>query len=74
MGRYAEAETVYRELLDAQRRLLGPKHPYTLLAMHGLATILRNEGKYAEPEKYIAKFWKSNVGCWDRNTQRRQRP
>ncbi len=31
-GRYAEAEPLYREALDASRRVLGPEHPDTLIS------------------------------------------
>jgi hypothetical protein len=29
-GRYAEAEKLDREVLDIERRVLGPEHPTTL--------------------------------------------
>ncbi len=50
-GKYAEAEQMQRELLDVQRRVLGPEHPRTLATMSNLASSLTGRGKYAEVEQ-----------------------
>jgi tetratricopeptide (TPR) repeat protein len=53
-GTYADAnkqaETMYRELLPIQQRVLGPEHPNTLLTAVNLASALHSQGKYAEAE------------------------
>ena len=50
-GRYAEAEQEYRQLLDLDRRVLGPDHPGTLTAMSNLALTIQAEGRLAEAEQ-----------------------
>ena len=40
-GEYAAAEAVWREVLEATRDVLGPRHPDTLTNMHNLASTLR---------------------------------
>ena len=50
-SRFAEAETEYRQLLDAQRRNLSADHPDTLATMHNLASMLLDQGNDAEAEK-----------------------
>ena len=40
-----------RELLDLQRRVLGPEHPRTLDTMGNLACSLADQGKHAEAEQ-----------------------
>ena len=49
-GKYAEAEQMLRELLHAQRRMLGPEHPSTLGTTCDLASYLNKQGKHAEAE------------------------
>lgn len=36
-GKYADAETMHREVLEGLRRLLGPEHPRTLGSASSLA-------------------------------------
>ena len=50
-GKNAEAEQMGRELLDVERRVLGPEHPTTLTVMGNLALSLRRQGKHAEAEQ-----------------------
>jgi eukaryotic-like serine/threonine-protein kinase len=50
-NRHSEAEKIYREALDVERRVLGPEHPDTLGTMNNLANTLQAEGHYAEAEK-----------------------
>jgi tetratricopeptide (TPR) repeat protein len=52
-GQYKEAEKVYRETLDADRRVFGPENPSTLLVLHSLAVVLTNEGQYDEAESLL---------------------
>ena len=50
-GRYAEAEKLEREVMEAQRRVLGPEHPQTLSTILLLASTLQHESRYTEAEK-----------------------
>ncbi len=38
-GRYDEAETLYREALETQKRVLGDDHPETLWSIYGLGCV-----------------------------------
>ena len=49
--RNAEAEKIYRQALDIQRRVVGPEHPDTLLTMDNLNNTVAEQGRYAEAEK-----------------------
>jgi tetratricopeptide (TPR) repeat protein len=50
-GKYAEAEKIFREVLDKQGRLLGREHPETAETMTQLARDLQSQGRYPEAEK-----------------------
>ncbi len=45
---YAEAEKLRRDVLDVQRRVLGPEHPLTLVTMTELANTLSVQGRYKD--------------------------
>jgi tetratricopeptide (TPR) repeat protein len=49
-GRNAEAETMHREVLVVQRRVLGQEHPDTLTTAGNLASSLDSQGRYSEAE------------------------
>ena len=53
LGKHAEAEAMFRELLAAEREVHGPRHPHTLTAMGNLALTLRKLGKHAEAEAML---------------------
>ena len=40
MGDVAGARDLNQQVLDARRRLFGPEHPYTLIAMNNLVVRL----------------------------------
>ena len=50
-GRYAEAEELAREVLEDQRRVLGPDHPDCLASRQNLARLAGKAGRYAEAEQ-----------------------
>ena len=50
-GRYPEAEKLYRECFDVQRRVLGPDHPDTLWSMTYQANSMEAQGNYSDAEK-----------------------
>ncbi|KAH7143372.1 P-loop containing nucleoside triphosphate hydrolase protein [Fusarium sp. MPI-SDFR-AT-0072] len=60
LGKYMEAEQIYRQALDLTKGALGPEHPDTLTSMNNLATLLCNQGKYEEAERiYLTWLLKS---------------
>jgi tetratricopeptide (TPR) repeat protein len=50
LGRYHDAAAEYREVLDAELRVLGPDHPDTLAARREFAAVLNDQGKPTEAE------------------------
>jgi non-specific serine/threonine protein kinase/serine/threonine-protein kinase len=53
LGRYAEAEALSREAVEAGRQLLGDNHPQIFVLVRNLATALENQGRFAEAEFYL---------------------
>ncbi len=54
-GKYGQAEALYSQTLEIQRRVLGPEHPDTLLSMGNLADTCAKEGKYAQAEALFSQ-------------------
>lgn len=50
-GRYADAEKMDRETLEAERRVFGPENPETLNTLSYLAATLVRENRYSDAEK-----------------------
>ncbi|KAL9024719.1 MAG: hypothetical protein Q9196_006309, partial [Gyalolechia fulgens] len=49
-GLYENAATLNKRMLEQAERILGKKHPTTLVGMNNLALVLENQGKYEEAE------------------------
>jgi tetratricopeptide (TPR) repeat protein len=49
-GRWAEAEAIYHDVLEAQVRTLGETDPRTLSTRHELARTVANQGHWAQAE------------------------
>jgi len=49
-GKYADAEKLYRSVIEMRSRVLGPEHPDTLASRHRLIYVLNEEEKHAEAE------------------------
>jgi tetratricopeptide (TPR) repeat protein len=47
-GRHEEAEKLHREVLELRRRVLGPKHPHTLVSVLSLASTMKKRHRYEE--------------------------
>jgi hypothetical protein len=47
-GRFAEAGTLYNELVKGLEDLLGKQHPEVAAALHKLAAVLLSQGKNSE--------------------------
>jgi tetratricopeptide (TPR) repeat protein len=50
LGRYAEAEPLYRRALAIDEKALGLKHPDVATSLNNLAGLLYKQGKYVEAE------------------------
>jgi serine/threonine-protein kinase len=51
MGRYAEAESIYRQVLNGRRRLYPDgQHPDIAYALHSLGNVFESTGRWAEAE------------------------
>ena len=50
-GRFGEAETLYRRVIELRSRILGPEHPETLASRNRLIYALNEEEKHADAEK-----------------------
>jgi tetratricopeptide (TPR) repeat protein len=48
LGKYDEAERMYRETLNCNRKTLSDEHLSTLYSMNNLALVLNKQGKYDE--------------------------
>nr|CDP26075.1 Putative kinesin light chain [Podospora anserina S mat+] len=51
LGKYKEAEQMYRQTLQLSEKVLGKEHPDTLTSMNDLALVLYSQGKYEEAAK-----------------------
>ncbi|MFL5327280.1 MAG: tetratricopeptide repeat protein [Gemmataceae bacterium] len=51
-GKFAEAESHYREALEKRRRVLSVDHPDTLATINNVAEVLKDQGKFNEAEKH----------------------
>jgi tetratricopeptide (TPR) repeat protein len=50
LGRFAEAEVEFREVLEARRQVLGTDNPDTLDSWHNLANVFAEQGNVTEAE------------------------
>ncbi|KAI1159422.1 hypothetical protein F5B18DRAFT_587349 [Nemania serpens] len=50
LGKYDEAEAMYRQTLQLYEGVLGREHPSTLSSINNLALVLGSQGKYGEAE------------------------
>ena len=55
-GRYDEAEKLYRETLEIQRRVLGQDHPDSLQATRNLVNLYEAWGKLDKAAEWRAKL------------------
>jgi hypothetical protein len=50
-GQYVEAAQMHRQTLELERKVLGPKHPDTLMSMNDLGSAVSRQGKHVEAEQ-----------------------
>ena len=62
-GKYAQAEPLFREALEIQRRVLGPAHTYTLISMESLATMNEVLGRHAQADELFLKALELSRGA-----------
>jgi len=53
LGLYSRAEPLFSQALNIRRRVLGDKHPDTLVSMSSLGRTLSVEGRHSEGEKLL---------------------
>eukprot|EP00929_Paragymnodinium_shiwhaense_P008745 TRINITY_DN11270_c0_g1_i15.p1 TRINITY_DN11270_c0_g1~~TRINITY_DN11270_c0_g1_i15.p1 ORF type:complete len:112 (+),score=17.65 TRINITY_DN11270_c0_g1_i15:1-336(+) len=53
MGRFEEAEPLYREALHGYREKLGDMHPDTLTSINNMAGLLKGMGRFEEAEPLL---------------------
>jgi tetratricopeptide (TPR) repeat protein len=54
-GEYAQAEALFRQVLETERRVHGPEHPNTLSTLSAMTKMYQRWGKYALAENYAAQ-------------------
>ena len=54
-GEYAQAETLSKQTLEIQRRVLGPEHSSTLSTLSDVASMYQRQGKYSLAGTYAAQ-------------------
>jgi non-specific serine/threonine protein kinase/serine/threonine-protein kinase len=59
LSRFDEAESLYKQVLEGQRRTLGADHPDTLNTLHNLAALYRDSGRYDEAEPLFKQALKA---------------
>jgi hypothetical protein len=75
-GKYTQAEALYGQTLEVQRRVLGPEHGHTLGTLSDFASMYQREGKYALAETYAAQTlagWRHSVSPWRAKRWKRRR-
>lgn len=53
MGRFGEAEILYREALQGRRRVLGDDHPLTIYSLNSMYAVLIDQGHLDEAESFV---------------------
>src|SRR5258708_6661394 len=64
-GRYAEAESLYREVLAIHEQILGPSHSEVASVLNNLGDTYRLEGRWDEAEVMLARarnLWEKTLG------------
>ena len=60
LGKYREAELMWRQTLELWRKIGGAEHPDTLRSMNNLANVLCSLGRYNEAEP----MWRQTIELW----------
>ncbi len=71
-GRYAEAETLYRQALEIDAATIGERHPGYAIRLNNLAGAVRSQGRSAEAEalyRQALEICDQTLGADHPNTQ-----
>jgi hypothetical protein len=60
-ARYDEAEPLLQKVVDVQCRVVGERHPDTLIMMRNLGRLYDAEGKRVEAERLLSKVVKAQT-------------
>ena len=55
LGRYPEAEILFKRAMEIDKKILGANHPSTAISIDNLATLYRIQGKYSEAEQLLKR-------------------
>ena len=61
-GRYAEAESLYKQSLVIFEKALGPEHPDVAQSLNNLGELYRAQGKYSKAEP----LYKRSLAIWEK--------
>ncbi|KAL6904431.1 hypothetical protein GGI43DRAFT_320078 [Trichoderma evansii] len=71
LGKYQDAESFSRQVLELRTKVLGAEHPHTLISMNNLAGVLYSQGKYSKAEaiyQKVLELWTKVLGAEHPNT------
>jgi len=71
LGRWKEAEALEVQVLETRKRVLGQKHPDTLLSMANLVSTYHQQGRLTEAKKIEVEVLAIRKRCWERGTPTR---
>jgi hypothetical protein len=64
MGRYAEAEPLYKQAMKLYRTALGEGHPDYANTLNNLALLYDAMGRHAEAEPPLLRTWRFITRLW----------
>ena len=67
-SRFGEAEPLYRGRLTIYEKALGPNHPEVAAALGNLASLYRDQGRYAKASRSSGVASSLRRRCWARTT------
>ena len=67
----AEAESLLRQTLEKQQRVLGPEHPDTFVTITVLAAVCEAQDRPWDSEMMLMQLWKLQKRVLDRTTSKR---
>ncbi|HMB05209.1 MAG TPA: tetratricopeptide repeat protein [Isosphaeraceae bacterium] len=54
-GKFAEAEPLFKQVLNIREKSLGPEHPDVATSLEALGALYAKQGKHAEAETYLKR-------------------
>jgi eukaryotic-like serine/threonine-protein kinase len=65
LGNWSEAEKLWRETLNVERKILGPDHPLTALSSYNLACVTLQQGKRTEALALLRESVDHGLSPWN---------